>query len=741
MRRSDSRQHFLHNLRMAGPLTEAEAKLLDSLEFPETNQQLSLVSRGGGVKIRHGDTVRANLLRTLCTSPQLSRGPRSRGIVISEARIIDPLDLSFARITSPLTFENCVIKHPIKLHHSRLVHLAFRGGQTRDLYANGAVIEGDFVLGGGIQIHGTVSLVNARVNGSLKFSGAAIHKRNGMAVECDDIDVGGSVYLDEEFTALGEVRLANASVRGCINCEARLISQGFAFYAEFARIQGSILLRKSRVSGEVSLFGVRCNGSIEFDGGIFRNPQGDSINLDNSFVRGCVFMREGFRAKGQVRMVGANVGLDLDCEGGDIVSSPLSTGKPRGTSTAFCASRMRLKGNLTLESFQALGEVRLKGAYIGGSLRATSTRLLIAEPTPATQWIGAQTMNAEGITVVGSIEICECSTNGIFDLRNAHIGRNVGFKNLALHDKTVTGLIAEFARIDGELAWIGTVAQTGTKLMLSHARIGRLRHGRLSWTIGKGRACFTGCVYGTIDFEDIRELPASTPIQPASESTQRNWLQHGKATGNATVESIEWLQCQNRGPFDPQPYEQLIRVLHRSGRDDEATQTAVALHEARYAFHYGKMRRSERWLNRTLKHLLHFGHSTRPLCWASVGMVLLSTVLFWAAYTGGAMHPSSEEQFLDSAYVNSGVVPESYQAFSPLWYSVDSFVPVIDLHQERYWLPNSHVTCEVIVFGWQNPFCGRLFRWYLWAHIMLGWLATTFIVISVSGIIRRLPTE
>ena len=58
--------------------------------------------------------------------------------------------------------------------------------------------------------------------------------------------------------------------------------------------------------------------------------------------------------------------------------------------------------------------------------------------------------------------------------------------------------------------------------------------------------------------------------------------------------------------------------------------------------------------------------------------------------------------------------------FNPIVYSLDSFVPLIDLHQAKYWLPT-----------------GLLLRTYHWLHIIAGWALTSLLVVGMTRLVRK----
>ncbi|MCH7572937.1 MAG: hypothetical protein IH891_08500, partial [Planctomycetes bacterium] len=76
-------------------------------------------------------------------------------------------------------------------------------------------------------------------------------------------------------------------------------------------------------------------------------------------------------------------------------------------------------------------------------------------------------------------------------------------------------------------------------------------------------------------------------------------------------------------------------------------------------------------------------------------------------------------------FAETGQVREGYQSLSPLMYSLDTLVPIVDFHQQKYWLPNAEQ-------GWG----GSLLRVYLWVHIAAGWFFSTMLVIGLTGLAR-----
>jgi hypothetical protein len=131
--------------------------------------------------------------------------------------------------------------------------------------------------------------------------------------------------------------------------------------ADGAHVEGDVLLTNSfTAEGEVRLLDAQVGGSLECDGGIFKNPGGVTLNADRLNVKGSVFLREGFNAEGEVRLLSAAIGGSLDCDGG-IFNNPAGG--------ALSAEGANIAGSVFLRrGFSSEGEVRLSGTHIRGSL-------------------------------------------------------------------------------------------------------------------------------------------------------------------------------------------------------------------------------------------------------------------------------------------------------------------------------------------------------------------------------------
>ena len=84
-------------------------------------------------------------------------------------------------------------------------------------------------------------------------------------------------------------------------------------------------------------------------------------------------------------------------------------------------------------------------------------------------------------------------------------------------------------------------------------------------------------------------------------------------------------------------------------------------------------------------------------------------------------------------------LPKNYPKFGPLVYSVDAFLPVVQLDQVKHWRPKPKLKPESEANPKSNLTSINFSKYetYLWFHILLGWLLTTITITGISGLIKK----
>jgi hypothetical protein len=110
-------------------------------------------------------------------------------------------------------------------------------------------------------------------------------------------------------------------------------------------------------------------------------------------------------------------------------------------------------------------------------------------------------------------------------------------------------------------------------------------------------------------------------------------------------------------------------------------------------------------------------------------LILIGFGLFQFGYQHGLVLPAKEGAYVDSDRgikipMDGRKLSKDYPAFNAFVYSLESFTPLLKLDQTANWAPNA------------NSHAGDLLRYYLYCHIVAGWLLTSLWVGAVTGLVK-----
>ncbi|MFA1029830.1 Membrane-associated oxidoreductase [Pseudomonas syringae pv. helianthi] len=423
----------------------------------------------------------------------------------------------------------------------------------------------------------------------------------------------------------------------------------------------------------------RVEGQLGCSKGFFSALKGPAFIADRIHVSGSVFLYNGFSSTGSVRFLGAKVHGQFNCNNGSFNGNG---------GTALSLDAAFIAGSLFLgRAFTAHGKVVLQGALIKGDLV----------------------------------------------MREA---------------ERLSGLSAKRVNIEGALVLRGLVNPLDNVSFVG-ARVGYLDDDKKSW--GKNTD-LDGFVYGFIHVHSAMSIS----------------------------DRLKWLGVENRvaategslPEFRPQPWRHLQNVLDEMGHAEEAKQVGIEFEKRlRSAGLIGQSPESwnsvRRWFYKKLMTFLHVmygyltGYGYRPMLLLRSFMVvwLLCSGIYWLAANEGAIFaPSDPLVFQNEKYAscipspssveqkpsNTGNwylcadLPEAYTGFSPLAFSLDLLLPLVDLHQEKDWAPLIE-TPKANIFAELRGFFSakRLVRFVMWVEILAGWGFSLLFVAVVSGLARR----
>lgn len=469
---------------------------------------------------------------------------------------------------------------------------------------------------------------------------------------------------------------------------------------------------------------------------------GRSIDATNAEIKGYVYLGDGFNAKGGIHFESAIIGGRFHCNGG-VFENP---GK-----YAIFAQNVEIKDNVFLTNgFRSKGTVWFYGASIGGSLDCQ----------------GGIFENAEDFAI--NAEDAEIKLSVFF-------GQDNDKKDGVTEEVTteVTGKISFFnAHINGIFDLSGIKNPKNMKLNLSFAKIGILKDNPDSWPKHKN-LWLEGLVYETIENEVLAKSESGESKKSFLEwivDLIFKYLLHRKLHKNSKKSRVHWIRLQNLDKnFSPQPYEQLANVLRLSGYEKKAVDVLIAKQNdrAKYA-NCSRLRRL--WLsilNRTIRH----GYRPHRALYFALFFIISGGYFFSWGNSQNLMTPSNNiepfnhinDEEISEKYPKITNILTNYPQFEELstyypklnafMYSVDAFVPIINFHQQDYWLPNANKGGNTIIpivslefpnnnllpkLNISQAKTGSLLRWYLWVHIFMGWVLTSLWVAGFTGLVRRL---
>jgi sRNA-binding regulator protein Hfq len=349
-------------------LTTAEERLLLEVEKGEVIDYSSDDSAdndpGNAEEWGNERTISASALAWLCTDRVAANRVPHKGIQVRGAKVVEPLDLSFADVSFPLGLLGCAFTESLFFLHSRIKALALNGSRTQTISADGIDVKGDVFLRDGFKAKGEVRLLCATIGATLDCSKGQFIKPDGAALSADGIDVKGSVFLRDAFKAEGEVRLLNATIGATLDCsKGQFIKpDGVALNADGIDVKGDVFLRDGfKAKGEVRLLGATLGATLDCLKGQFIKPDGAALSAEGMDVKGSVFLRDGFKAEGEVRLLGVTIGRQLNCKKGQFI-------KPKGD--ALNTDGMDVKGSVFLsDGFKAEGNVGLTLTVVAQGLQ------------------------------------------------------------------------------------------------------------------------------------------------------------------------------------------------------------------------------------------------------------------------------------------------------------------------------------------------------------------------------------
>ena len=522
---------------------------------------------------------------------------------------------------------------------------------------------------------------------------------------CQMAGLTGEMITAREFdlyasTLTGPLRLTSADIIGRVSCGGAKLNgtdkDGNALHAVSMKVGGGVFLGKvSTAAGAIELRGADITGPLSCGGAKLNgtDKDGNALLADGIKVDGGVFLDQEFKAAGTVRMPGANITGPLVCRGAQLTG----TKKNRN---ALLADWMKVGGGVFLDQeFKAAGTVRMPGAEITGPLACHGAQLTGTDGD-------GRALHADWIKVHGGVFLDrEFTAAGTVSLVAARADASVYLKPKALADENKIALDAARAQISDTLWW-APAAQVSGQVNLEGATAGQLH--------------------------DHWDSERPNGYWPASGRLRLDGFTYGRFGGGDEVtvdQRLAWIrgqyQCSAKGHwkgFATQPYEQLAAVYRQVGQDSQARKVAIARRADLRK--YGNLSLCRKFGNRLLDITISYGyHSWR----AAAYLVAVFVAFLLLSILGQCQHvivPIGDIKDLHPA-PSATQCTSNYPCFYPTGYTIDTVIPIINVHQAAYWGPDGHAP-----WGW-------VWVGGTWVATGLGWALATLLVAGYTGLVRQ----
>lgn len=668
--------------------------------------------------------------------------------------IRDEINLQF--ISTPLAFGfiNCYIESRINMLGTECAALNLHGSKLmKKLVADGLKTKNSVYLNRNLSAEDEVRLPNANIGGSLYCEKSEFLHSSNLALNLDQSIVGGNVFLSDNFVANGTVQLSGSRIGGALDCDGGKFKKSdnseYALLADKIRTNNDIRLGNNFfANGQIDFLGANISGDLICKGGKFHNPNKESIIADRMKVNGSVFLNDGFSSSGEVRLLGVSIDVNLNCESGKFNNS----GK-----VALSTDTSTISGNVNLKNIFAKGEVRLSGSKIDGDLSCVSGKFHNSN---------GNALVIDSVKIGGNVFLSNgFSAKGEVKLLGACISGDLFCEDGKFHNPTKKALSADRLSVGDTVYFINGFSSEG-EVRLSGATIGGNLHcikSNLCNADGYALIAERAKINGGLSWKNIEQGIGIVNLQYSRatilDDDLNSWKHFKVALHGFSYDyfhvlgdsefRIKWLQeITNKMGFSPLPYEQAAKVLFKIGRDIDARKVLYAkqqLWTENLTFGY-ENRVRKIWnafsgygylLGRTNKWIFH--------------IIMLSAMSYWIAAFNGKIVPHQPVVLADpnyQMYIDKGLNPidaakeaiPDYPGFNALLYSADVFIPVFSLHQETFWAPHpgSHDFLQLkwlVQQGKDFDCWWLLFIWY-WIEIVAGWILTSLLILSLTGLLR-----
>ena len=222
----------------------------------------------------------------------------------------------------------------------------------------------------------------------------------------------------------------------------------------------------------------------------------------------------------------------------------------------------------------------------------------------------------------------------------------------------------------------------------------------------------------------------------------------GQAAAPTDAKSrIMWLKKQGQEHlarrFRPQPWDQLVKVLHDNGYPEEAIEVAIEKN-------WQKFRNNPGLLRFMYGKLYGFGYRPERVLVAALAFWFVCAVVFYYGAESGVMVPTDvtvmakvRDKTCKLNWTQCRELIGGYTTFSPMVYSLDYILPIVDLDQKNRWAPQIVCAPQTLCpnVTWMNnsrvSYVGVGIAIFALLENLFGWIAGGVLAALTAGLIKK----
>jgi hypothetical protein len=665
----------------------------------------------------------------------------------------------------------------------------FIAANAEALDADLVEVGGQVLLGDGYHAEGETRLVNAAVTGDLDADNGHFLHADGDALSLDGATIGRSlrIALDQSsptdeakdlpkgFLTRGTFRLWSTQVNQDVLADGAHFESptGMAMLACNLKVASRLVLTGVHATGTVNLFSADVGHELDLRGGQYDGTQAFNkiaFWANGMQVHGHVFCNQAdgadppyrFVVRGLTSFQFATISMHWDLYGAELTN-------PGGD--ALDASDCRVGGYVNIDTVKLDGRVSFSRAKIDGmwilnrsaepdkmQLDLRFAHIWVIKDERLNDWPSAGHLQLEGLVYDHFDDDSPLDVNDrLAWLRRQYpqVGRQVAAKTAASNAarSRAASIVIREARV--QRAEVADLRDSKNEVAITGSPIQLVQHTTQDDRYAVAPAEFEApaptapSMPAPVEGKaaDNKSPSTAKPVKEvaAAESVTEN--KQDATTAKAVAEQAESPAepaSTSSGPagrrYVTQPYTQLAAVYRAIGQDEQANAVLVARAErlGELAPRFSAQALWYRYLGRLI------GYGYEPFRAIKIGLVIIAigAIVFAIGARRNLMAETKLAEQVLEGDGKLGLVSPTYPRFNPLVYSLDVFLPFVELNQVCYWIPGEKPSkprksrnCFMHI-GPYSVKWSALLHCYLWFQTLAGWTLCTLLAAAVTGIVQ-----